>query len=130
MKQRPPLYTLAHGIEVIGEYAPTAKNPYWRVRVRPHPFIQGVIVANGICTRRSKVMAAAKFGRLIGADEHVHHGDGKGNDDQQHLEILTASEHNKHHKTGSKHTEATKRKIADSVRRAHAISKLNKLEKT
>ncbi|MDT7835004.1 hypothetical protein [Aquabacterium sp. OR-4] len=28
-----PIYVLAHGIEVIGEYAPNTKCPYWRVRI-------------------------------------------------------------------------------------------------
>ena len=35
-----PIYVLPHGIEVIGEYAPSRKNRYWRVRIRPHRFFK------------------------------------------------------------------------------------------
>ena len=46
-----PLYVLPHGIEVIGEYAPNKKCPYWRVRVRPHPLIVGKVVHGGVYIR-------------------------------------------------------------------------------
>jgi len=94
-----PIYVLPHGIEVIGEYAPNAKFPYWRVRVRPHPLIVGKIVHGGIYTRRSKAVATAMLNRIITDDEHVHHGNGREDDNPAHLEVLSAAKHNAHHKT-------------------------------
>ena len=49
MKQKAPIYTLPHGIEVIGEYPARGKNPYARLRIRPHPFFPNVrVISNGM----------------------------------------------------------------------------------
>lgn len=118
-----PLYVLPHGIEVIGEYAPNRKFPYWRVRVRPHPLIVGKVIHGGIYVKRSKAVATSKLGRIIGPEEHVHHGDGRENDVPEHLEVLSAADHNRHHKIGAKHTQDAKNRIAASVRRAYEEGK-------
>lgn len=120
MKQKQPLYTLPHGIEVIGEYRPNSKCPYWRVRVRPHPLIVGKVVSNGIEVRRSRAVATSILRRVIGPEEHVHHENGKEDDDPKHLEVLAAAKHNAHHKTGTTHKEGTKTKISESLKRAYA----------
>jgi hypothetical protein len=119
---KPPLYVLPHGIEVIGEYAPTAKNPYWRARIRPHRFFPGVpVIGGGLHVRRSRVVLAAKLGRALTAQEHAHHDDeDRTHDTLGNLLLLSAAEHNRHHKTGSKHTAEAKNRISRSLRLAIA----------
>lgn len=122
MKPKTPLYTLPHGIDVIGEYAPTAKNRYWRVRIRPHAFFPDVpVISNGISVRRSRVILASKLGRPLLLTEHAHHGeDGPFEDTPANLEVLSAFEHNQHHKTGSRHTAEAKSRIGAALKRAYA----------
>lgn len=117
-----PIYVLPHGIEVIGEYAPSKKNPYWRVRLRPHRFFPGVpVICNGIYVRRSRVVLASRLGRAMTPQEHAHHGDEmRGHDSTENLELLSAAEHNRHHKTGTRHTEASKQRIREAMKRAYA----------
>lgn len=126
MKPKAALYVLPHGIEVIGEYAPTAANRYWRVRLRPHPFFPGVPVRfGGIYVRRSRVVMAAALGRALTPAEHAHHGeDGPHTDMPTNLEVLSAVEHNRHHKTGSRHSAETKARIGAAVKRAHAEGRM------
>jgi hypothetical protein len=46
-----------------------------------------------------RVVAENKIGRLLESWEHAHHVDGdKFNNSEENLEVLTASEHGKHHK--------------------------------
>lgn len=122
MKPKAPLYVLAHGIEVIGEYKPTPKNPYWRVRIRPHQFFPEVAPrAGGISVRRSRVLLAAKLGRPLTPSEIAHHADeDKGHDVADNLELLTPAAHNRHHKTGTRHTDESKGRISQSLKRAIA----------
>jgi len=122
VKRKAPLYVLPHGIEVIGEYAPGARNPYWRVRIRPHPFFANVrVVAGGCYVRRSRVLLASKLGRALERGEHAHHGDeDRAHDAADNLELLTAAEHNAHHKTGSQHAPDVRARIAAAVKRAYA----------
>lgn len=117
---KPALYVLPHGIEVIGEYRPNAKCPYWRVRIRPHRFFPGVPVISGGCyVRRSRAVLASKLGRVLTAHEHAHHGDeDRGNDATHNVDSLTAADHNRHHKTGTRHTEEAKQRISAGLRRA------------
>lgn len=119
--KKPPLYVLPHGIEVVGECAPNAKCPYWRVRIRPHPFFDGTPVrSNGYDVRRSRVLLASKLGRALSPQEHAHHGDeDRNNEALANLELLTPAEHNRHHKTGSRHSDAAKQRIAASLKRAY-----------
>lgn len=121
-KPKPPLYILPHGIEVVGEYAPSRKNRYWRVRIRPHAFFPDVVVRyGGIYVRRSRVILASKLGRALTPQEHAHHGDeDRENDGAGNLAPLSAAEHNRHHKTGSRHRPESKAKAAASVRAAFA----------
>lgn len=120
-KPSKPIYILPHGIEVIGEYAPTKKNPYWRVRVRPHRFFNAVDVSGGSCIRRSRVVMASKLGRALESSEQVHHSDeNKHNDHPDNLELLTSAEHNQHHKVGTKHTPEARRKISIGLSNAIA----------
>lgn len=117
-----PLYTLPHGIEVIGEYAPSKANRYWRVRIRPHAFFPDVKVAfGGAYVRRSRVVLASKLGRALTAEEHAHHEDeDTSNDSKPNIEVLSPAEHNRHHKTGSRHADESKARIAAGVKRAYA----------
>jgi hypothetical protein len=119
---KPPLYVLPHGIEVVGEYPARGKNLYWRLRIRPHPFFPDAkVVFNGIYVRRNRVVLAAKLGRALTAQEIAHHDDeDRENDAPDNLESKTHAEHNRHHKTGSKHREESKQKTAASVRLAYA----------
>jgi hypothetical protein len=117
-----PIYVLPHGIEVIGEYPPTNGCPYWRVRVRPHPFFEGTpIRSNGYDVRRSRVLLASKLGRALTPQEHAHHEDEiREHDTPGNLEPLSAAEHNRHHKIGARHTKAARDRISASVKRAYA----------
>lgn len=113
-----PLYVLPHGIEVIGEYAPNQACPYWRVRIRPHPFFEGTPVrCNGYEVRRSRVILASKLGRALKPGELAHHGDeDRDNDSARNLEPLTAAEHNRHHKTGTKHRHESRAKTSATLK--------------
>lgn len=118
-----PIYVLPHGIEVIGEYAPGGKNAYWRVRLRPHHFFPNVpVVCNGIYVRRSRVILASKLGRSLTPAEHAHHEDENVNNDAAgNIESLSAAEHNRHHKTGSRHTAASRAKTSATLKRLYAV---------
>lgn len=118
----PPLYVLPHGIEVVGEYAPGKHNRYWRVRIRPHAFFPDVAVRfGGIYVRRSRVLLASKLGRALTPEEQAHHRDEDvDNESLENLAALTAAEHNRHHKTGAKHSPESRAKTAASLRAAYA----------
>lgn len=122
MKQLPALYTLDHGIVVIGEYPARGKNRYVRLRIRPHRFFPDApAVANGILVRKNRVILAAKLGRALLSNEHAHHRDeNELNDDPDNIELRTAAEHNQHHKTGGKHRQESKSKISESLKIAYA----------
>jgi hypothetical protein len=116
-----PIYTLPHGIQVIGEYAPNAHLPYWRLRIRPHPFFDSKPVCGGLYVRRSRVLMSAHLGRPLLRSEHVHHKNHDRTDDRiENFELLDAADHNRHHKTGTKHRPESKAKTAASMHRAHA----------
>ncbi|MFM9922718.1 hypothetical protein VLK31_06990 [Variovorax sp. H27-G14] len=125
-KLKAPLYVLLHGIQVIGEYAPSGQNRYWRVRIRPHAFFPRVTPRHGgLYVRRSRVLLAAKLGRALTAAEHAHHVDEDVNNEHpDNLVPLSAAEHNRHHKTGFRHTEQAKARITASLRRAHAEGRM------
>lgn len=120
--RKAPLYVLPHGIEVIGEYAPTKKNPYWRARIRPHAFFPDVRVrCGGIYVRRSRVLLAAKLGRALTAADIAHHRDeNKQHDSLLNVELLSPSEHTRHHKTGTYHSAASRARTSASLKEAYA----------
>lgn len=119
---KPALYVLPHGIEVIGEYKPDGNNRYWRVRIRPHPFFAGVRVrCGGICVRRSRVILASKLGLSLTPAEHAHHDDeDRHNDAAMNIGLLSAAEHNRHHKTGTSHRPESKAKTSATLKRLYA----------
>lgn len=118
----PALYTLPHGIQVVGEYAPTAKNRYWRVRIRPHPFFPDVAVHHGgQMVRRSRVVLASKLGRPLSPQEHAHHGDeDRSNDSPANVEPQSPAEHNRLHKTGTKHRPDSRARTSAALKRLYA----------
>lgn len=122
MKQKAPIYTLPHGIEVIGEYPARGKNPYARLRIRPHPFFPNVrVISNGISVHKSRAMLASQLGRQLTPTDHAHHGDrDRSNDTVDNLELLSAAEHNRLHKTGSKHRADSKAKTSAALKLAYA----------
>lgn len=121
-KLKQPLYVLPHGIVVIGEYAPKGKNLYWRLRIRPHPFFPNIRVSAGGCAiRRSRAILASKLGRALTPSDLAHHADeDHDNDTFDNIELMSADEHNKHHKVGTSQSAAAKKKIGDSLRQAYA----------
>jgi len=115
-----PIYILPHGIEVIGEYAPSGENRYWRVRINAHHLFDAKIVSGGMYIRRSRVVMTSVVGRKLLDSEHVHHKDEDvNNDSPSNLKIISPSEHNKHHKIGVKHSEEAKSKISNSLKSAY-----------
>lgn len=116
-----PLYVLPHGIEVIGEYPPNSKTPYWRVMIRPHQLFPGVRVRRGGCiVRRSRAVLASALGRPLSPGEHAHHKDeNRHNDSPDNIELLSAAEHNRHHKTGSRHKDDSKAKTSAALKAAY-----------
>jgi len=119
-KPKETLYTLPHGIEVIGEYPRRGVNRYWRVRVRPHQFFKGRIVSGGIYIRRSRAVITSVVGRALLPSEHIHHKNEDQDDDTpSNLEIVNAGLHNSHHKTGSTHRAETKARISESLKLAY-----------
>lgn len=70
---------------------------YYYAYVPEHPFAN----ASGK-VRRHRYIASLSIGRWLRTEEHVHHLDGdKSNDAPSNLQILTAAEHGRIHKTGS-----------------------------
>lgn len=119
--KKPPKYILPHGIEVIGEYQPTTKNPYWRVRIRPHRFFEVKSISGGIYVKRSRVVMSSILGRRLLPSELVHHcSEDKTDDSAGNLEIISPAEHNRHHKVGTSHSTETKIKIGNGLRAAIA----------
>lgn len=117
---KPPIYTLPHGIEVIGEYAPNKKCPYWRVRVRPHPLLAGVNVYGGVCLRKSRVLMTAHLGRKLLTSEIVHHrNDDKTDDRVDNFDLVDAGEHNRHHKTGTTRGPESRSRTSASLKTAY-----------
>jgi HNH endonuclease len=125
---KPTLYTLPHGIEVIGEYAPKGQNKYWRVRIRHHHFFQGITErSGGIYVRRSRVVLASKLGRPLTTEEHAHHDDeNRENDRPENIEIVSPQEHNRHHKIGVRHADDGRQKISKGLKKAYAEGRRKK----
>lgn len=122
-----PIYILPHNIEVIGEYQPSGENKYWRVRIREHSLFDAKVVSSGMYIRRSRVVMTSILGRALLETEHVHHKDENvNNDSPSNLELLSADEHNKHHKIGCKHTEESKSKIGTSLKAAYESGRREK----
>ena len=119
---RAPLYVMDCGIEVISVYPARGRNVYWRLRVRPHPFFAGqTISGQTVSVRRSRAVLSAKLGRALTRGEHVHHIDGnRENDAPDNLALVTADEHNKHHKIGARHSAESRAKTSASLKRAYA----------
>jgi len=121
-KPKSPIYVLPHGIEVIGEYPPRGRIRYWRVRIRPHAFFSGVrVVCGGIYIHRSRALLAAKLGRALTPADHAHHMDGNClNDTFDNITLLSAAEHNRHHKTGTQHRPESRTQTSASLKRLYA----------
>lgn len=121
-----PLYVLPHGIEVIGEYQAKGVNRYWRVRIRPHRFFENHKVTNGsVCVRRSRVVMSSILGRSLSDDELVHHKDeDTNNDSPDNLELITAAEHNRHHKLGSEKSESSKVAVSQTLKQKYACGEM------
>jgi hypothetical protein len=64
---------------------------------------------------------ASILGRALLDSELVHHRDeNASNDAPENLELIDAETHNRHHKIGSRHSDQSKRKTAESVKAAYA----------
>ncbi len=119
--RKDPIYVLPHGIEVIAEYPPNNHIPYWRVLIRPHQFFPGVrAISDGCTVHRSRAVLASTLGRPLSPGEHAHHIDeDRCNDSPSNIELLTAAEHNRHHKTGSRHRDDSKAKTSATLKAAY-----------
>jgi hypothetical protein len=66
----------------------------------------------------------ARLGRRLKTSEHVHHGKrGTLCDAPSNLKLIDAGDHNRHHKTGAKHSTLSRRKIARSLRAAYSTGR-------
>lgn len=120
INRKEPIYELNHGIKVLAEYR---KKAYVMCRIEAHRlFPNSKIDPQGRQTvQRSRVVMTAHLGRVLLFNEHAHHikEDQKDNDDLTNLEVKTATDHNKHHKTGSRHRLSTIERIGESMRQAY-----------
>lgn len=117
--RKKPMYSLPHGIEIIGEYPPRGENRYWRVRVKAHPFFSAPIISGGQYVRRSRVVMSSILGRALLPNEVVHHKDENvNNDSPDNLELTNHAAHNEHHKAGTRHSDSAKEKISKGLTRA------------
>lgn len=126
MKQLPPLYILPHGILVVGEYPAKGKNRYARLRIRPHPFFPDApATSNGILVRKNRVILSSKLGRILLSSEHAHHIDeNELNDSPSNIELRTAAEHNRLHKTGKRNNPESNKKTKATLKRLYAEGKM------
>lgn len=114
------LYTLPYGIEVIGEYKPSGQNRYWRVRIREHRFFSAPIICGGMGVRRSRAIMSSMIGRALLDSEHVHHKNENINDElPSNLQLMSPAEHNRSHKTGFVHSDETKNKIGETLKKRY-----------
>lgn len=113
-----PIYLLAHGIEVVGENHAAR---YVMLRLRPHSFFPNATPrGHHIEVQRSRVVMSAHLGRALERNEHVHHGPkGRHDDSLSNLKIISAADHNRHHKTGSKHRPESKEKTTQTLLRLY-----------
>lgn len=109
-----PMYVTPNvGINVVSEHIKIGSGGIRRryCCIRPHPMIRG------ICIQKSRVVMTDHLGRALGRNEHVHHGaQGTTVDTINNLELLTAADHNRHHKTGSKHTAKSKAQTSATLK--------------
>lgn len=111
-----PIYELAHGIKVVSE---NKHAKYVMCRIEAHPFFPDKTILHGRqSVIRSRAVMSAHLGRALLRSEHVHHKKKKflHRDTIKNLELLTSAEHNKHHKTGTKHSDAAKKKISQTLK--------------
>jgi uncharacterized protein YbdZ (MbtH family) len=72
------------------------------------------------CVRRCRYVLW-EAGVVIPKGSHIHHKDeNRLNDTRGNLEVLTKAEHHRHHALGHIVTEASRRKISESLRRYYA----------
>ncbi|WP_037335257.1 HNH endonuclease [Salinisphaera hydrothermalis] len=70
--------------------------------------------------RRSRVIAASTIGRDLKPGEHVHHrNEDRTDDSPTNLEIISAADHNRHHKTGTTKSLSSREKTSRSLKRAY-----------
>ncbi|MEJ5127664.1 hypothetical protein WH367_16605 [Comamonas sp. MYb21] len=71
--------------------------------------------------RRSRVVLASKLGRPLTPAEHAHHDDeDRDNDSISNIKVLTPAEHNRLHKTGTRHRPDSRAKTSTSLKRSYA----------
>lgn len=120
--EKPPIYVLPHGIEVLSE---NHSCRYVMAYIIAHPLFPNSKINNDTSRPRqylqlARVIMTSILGRPLARDEHVHHKDENvHNNDPSNLEILTSDQHNKHHKIGYKHREEIKLQIGNSLKLAY-----------
>lgn len=83
-------------------------------------------MCGGIYVNRSRAILASKLGRPLSPSDHAHHDDEvRDNDTAKNITLMSAAEHNRHHKIGSVHTDDTKRRISASVLKAIDAGKMD-----
>lgn len=109
-----------HGIVVLGEYEIGKRNPYKRLRILAHPLFDAKIVGGTMTVRKNRVVMTSLLGRKLLLEEHVHHkNEDRSDDSPRNLELISAADHNAHHKLGAVHTEEAKQKISAGLSEAY-----------
>lgn len=119
MRRQPPLYVLPQGIEVVSEYR---RETRVYVRIREHCLFSAPVSNGAQLVARSRVVMTSIIGRELHYNEIVHHLNEDSFDDSEgNLCLVSAAEHNRTHKLGTKHSEGSKSRISASLKTAYAL---------
>lgn len=121
---RKVLHRLEYNTVVIG-WRKLNERIYWRVE-GPHVLFPNATLTHYAYNEpvfeveRARMLMAIKLGRPLESHEIVHHKNNNSEEDSEwNLELTTQAEHNKHHKTGTRHSEEVKEQIGRAVHFAY-----------
>ena len=88
-------------------------SPNWKGGRTVNGYI--VIYVDGKPVKEHRHVMSQHLGRLLTLEEYVHHKNGNKTDNRlENLEVMTKTQHIRHHRIGVSHTEKTKRQMSSS----------------